>query len=230
MVNRYRPRRRARSVGDGRQSTRRGAMHRRVRRRGRGAIFAAAIGVTAIAAATDLGLFPSLQAADPAAATVPSTSFASARLAVVSPVVEPKKASGGTAVPTDSGSGRRVVFSQSAQRVWLVRSGGQIADTYLVSGSTHDNLRPGKYAVFTRARQATAYDYESQLAYFVGFFQGKNATIGFHDIPVGNDGKVLQTTAELGTPLSSGCIRQDRRDAIALWNFAPVGTPVVVVA
>ena len=36
--------------------------------------------------------------------------------------------------------------------------------------------------------------------------------------------------SELGTPLSHGCIRQWRPDAKALWDFAPVGTEVVVVA
>jgi lipoprotein-anchoring transpeptidase ErfK/SrfK len=41
-------------------------------------------------------------------------------------------------------------------------------------------------------------------------------------------GERLQTTAELGTPLSHGCIRQARPDAKALWRFAPVGTTVVV--
>ena len=44
------------------------------------------------------------------------------------------------------------------------------------------------------------------------------------------NGAPLQTAAQLGTPQSHGCIRQWQPDAIALWNFAPVGTKVVVVA
>ena len=40
----------------------------------------------------------------------------------------------------------------------------------------------------------------------------------------------VQTFAQLGTPLSHGCIRQKREDAVALWKFAPVGTTVVVTA
>ena len=40
----------------------------------------------------------------------------------------------------------------------------------------------------------------------------------------------MQTVDELGTPLSHGCIRQQRADAIALWEFAPLGTKVVVTA
>ena len=37
----------------------------------------------------------------------------------------------------------------------------------------------------------------------------------------------MQTEAQLGTPLSRGCVRQRRADAIALWEFAPLGTVVV---
>jgi lipoprotein-anchoring transpeptidase ErfK/SrfK len=39
----------------------------------------------------------------------------------------------------------------------------------------------------------------------------------------------VQTPAQLGTPLSHGCIRQRTADAKALWHFAPLGTTVVVV-
>jgi lipoprotein-anchoring transpeptidase ErfK/SrfK len=40
----------------------------------------------------------------------------------------------------------------------------------------------------------------------------------------------LQSVGQLGTPESHGCIRQRTPDAIALWDYAPVGTKVVVVA
>lgn len=139
------------------------------------------------------------------------------------------KATGDT-LPKSSGTGKRAVFSQSEQRVWLVNNDGSIGRTYKVSGSIDDNLHAGTYVVQLHVLHATAYDYASRMEYFVQFTSGKNAPIGFHDIPISNGGKLLQTTAQLGTPLSSGCIRQERSDAIALWNFAPVGTKVVVLA
>ncbi|MGH3322625.1 MAG: L,D-transpeptidase, partial [Streptosporangiaceae bacterium] len=99
-----------------------------------------------------------------------------------------------------------------------------------VSGSKHDILDPGRYEVFSRSRHATAYDLKSTMGYFVRFTHGENAAIGFHDIPVDKSGEHLQSRAELGQPTSSGCIRQARQDAVALWRFAPVGTRVVVLA
>jgi len=132
-------------------------------------------------------------------------------------------------LPADSGSGRRVVFSMSDQRVWLVGRADRVRRTYLVSGSLTDNLKPGSYEVYSTSREAIGIDDSGTMNHMVRFAHGERAAIGFHDIPV-KDGRRLQTRAELGTPQSSGCIRQARPDAKALWDFAPVGTTVVVVA
>jgi hypothetical protein len=134
-----------------------------------------------------------------------------------------------TALPGNSGAGRRVVFSEAAQRVWLVNADGAVAATYLVSGSVTDNLQPGKYAVYSRSRWAVGIEDSGVMQYFVRFAHGPNAAIGFHSIPTKN-GTPLQTEAQLGTPQSHGCIRQKRSDAQRMWDFAGVGTGVVVVA
>jgi hypothetical protein len=52
--------------------------------------------------------------------------------------------------------------------------------------------------------------------------------IGFHEIPNKN-GVPLQSYAQLGQPLSGGCVRQTTADAIWMWNWAGIGTTVVVL-
>lgn len=133
------------------------------------------------------------------------------------------------ALPPASGEGRRIVFSEAAQRVWLVAADGNVERTYLVSGSKFDNLNPGTYSVQSKSRFATAFDYSGSMEYFVRFATGYTAPIGFHTVPVDNAGRPEQSKEQLGTPTSAGCVRQWRDDAIALWTFAPVGTKVVVV-
>ena len=135
-----------------------------------------------------------------------------------------------TGLPAGSGQGRRVVFSESMQRVWLVDTADDVVRTYLVSGSVYDNLEPGTFEVFSRSRNAVGIDDSGTMEYFVRFTYGTGGSaIGFHTIPV-DDGRPVQTLGQLGTPLSHGCIRQRRGDAIALWDFAPEGTTVVVTA
>ncbi|UMG91727.1 AAA family ATPase [Nocardioides sp. TF02-7] len=131
-------------------------------------------------------------------------------------------------LPPGSGSGHRVVFSEGRQRVWLVDDADAVVRTYPVSGSVYDNLDPGTYEVFSTSRHAVGIDDSGTMEYFVRFTYGDaGAAIGFHTIPV-DDGRPVQTEAQLGTPLSHGCIRQREEDAIALWDFAPLGTTVVV--
>ena len=135
-----------------------------------------------------------------------------------------------TALPLGTGHGKRIVFSQSRQRVWLVSSAKHVERTYLVSGSLTDNLDPGTYSVYSRSEQAWGVDDSGTMRNFVRFTQGDTgAAIGFHDIPV-DEGEPVQTLAQLGTPQSHGCIRQKHSDAVALWDFAPIGTTVVVTA
>lgn len=235
-----------------RSSTGRHRAHARPKPRyGRITALAAALTVTAVATAGGFGLLPG-ESEEPAAAspggspTTPAAASTTAKpvpepqeRAVVAPPVGGALAdastqiaalSDSTALPARSGTGRRIVFSESRQRVWLVDDDGAVERTYLVSGSVEDNLDPGTYAVYSRSRNAIGIDDSGTMEYFVRFTQGtQGAAIGFHTIPV-DDGVPVQTRAQLGTPLSHGCIRQDRPHAIALWDFAPVGTTVVVTA
>ncbi len=141
----------------------------------------------------------------------------------------PEESSLDESLPGDSGQGRRVVFSESRQRVWLVSGRQKVKRTYLVSGSVFDNLDPGSYEVYSRSERAWGIDDSGSMKWFVRFARGQRAAIGFHDIPVA-DGQLVQTVAQLGTPQSHGCIRQRPADARALWRFAPLGTTVVVTA
>lgn len=185
---------------------------------------------TVVAGASASRAGTSADAPAPAAATGTSRSEEQRAVTALDPValVAPDVGSS-TALPAGSGTGRRVVFSKSDQRVWLVDADGTVASTYLVSGSVTDNLRPGSYAVYSRSRWAVGIQDSGVMQYFVRFAHGAHAAIGFHSIPTKN-GTPLQTVAQLGTPQSHGCIRQKTADAIRMWDFAGVGTDVVVVA
>ena len=141
----------------------------------------------------------------------------------------PEPAGDPTALPSDSGAGMRVVYAINGQRVWLVGSDGVVARTYRVSGRL-DRPLPGAYEVYSRSRTTTSYTGDESMEYMVRFAHGEHAAIGFHDIPTDSSGLEVQAKEQLGLPLSAGCVRQALEDAIALWNFAPVGTTVVVVA
>lgn len=222
-----------------------GRRHQQVRPRyGRIAVAASSVVVTSVAVLGGVGALPSAadqpagagRAAISQVAADASGESAAAPRGTAAPATsssadghEARTVPRPEALPDGSGTGRRVVFSEGEQRVWLVQKGGTLLRTYLVSGSVYDNLDPGTYSVYSRSEQAWGIDDSGTMKYFVRFTQGDNAAIGFHDIPI-DDGARVQTLDELGTPLSHGCIRQKRVDAKALWAFAPIGTKVVVTA
>jgi len=133
-------------------------------------------------------------------------------------------------VPADSGSGYRVVYDRTGQRAWAIDGDERVIRSWLVSGSTFSNERPGTYEVYSRSELSTAWHGEAFLPYMVRYLRTDLGHIGFHGIPTSvTDGSVYQTTDELGTRLSGGCQRQHDLDAMFMWGFAPVGTTVVVI-
>jgi len=132
-------------------------------------------------------------------------------------------------LPENSGSGRRIVYDRRGQRVWAVSEDGQIIRSYLVAGSKYGNEQPGVHQVYSKSEMSTAWNGRAFLPLMVRYQKTPIGAIGFHAIPIHrSDGTVYMTEDELGTRLSGGCQRQANADAKFMWNFATVGTTVVV--
>jgi hypothetical protein len=132
-------------------------------------------------------------------------------------------------LPENSGSGRRIVYDRRGQRVWAVGEDGSIIRSYLVSGSKYGNEAPGVHEVYSKSEMSTAWNGRAFLPLMVRYQKTAIGAIGFHAIPIHrSDGTDYMTEAELGTRLSGGCQRQANDDARFMWNFASIGTPVVV--
>jgi hypothetical protein len=134
------------------------------------------------------------------------------------------------ALPENSGTGRRLVYDRAGQRIWAVGEDGSIIRSWLVSGSKYSNELPGTHEVYSRSDMSTAWNGKAYLPKMVRWLKTDIGAIGFHSIPLHvADGTAYQTEAELGTRLSGGCQRQAVRDANFTWDWATIGTKVVVV-
>lgn len=133
-------------------------------------------------------------------------------------------------LPPNSGSGRRLVFERSGQRVWAVDENETVIRSWLVSGSKYNNETPGTHKVYSRSEVSTAWNGKAYLYKMVRWLKTDIGAIGFHALPVRvSDNSVYQTEEELGTRLSGGCQRQANLDADFTWEFAQLGTVVVVL-
>jgi lipoprotein-anchoring transpeptidase ErfK/SrfK len=133
------------------------------------------------------------------------------------------------AVPKNSGNGRRIVYSNRQLRVWVINGSSQVIRTFLVSGQRG---QPKKGSYFVKNQSVSSFSQELEgvkFRFMTRFAIGRNGgNIGFHEIPTKN-GVPLQTEAELGTFLGSGCLRSSTADAKFIYDWAKPGTAVIVV-
>jgi lipoprotein-anchoring transpeptidase ErfK/SrfK len=137
-----------------------------------------------------------------------------------------------TSVPANSGTGKRIIYSNSGERVWIVDGNNQLVKAFLVSGKKGVPT-PGTYHVMSQSRwtQSKFVTPVIHMEYMTRFAisPNKKNTIGFHAIP-SREGVPMQTPAQLGTFQSGGCVRMLKENAIFIFNWASPGTKVVVLA
>ena len=132
-------------------------------------------------------------------------------------------------LPANSGVGRRIVYKNELQWVWVIDGKNKVVKTMPVSGR-RGVPKPGEYQVNSQSLRSFSLDFEG--VWFINmtrFALGPaGGNIGFHEIPVKN-GKPLQTEDQLGSFQGSGCLRMSADDAKFIFNFGKPGTKVVVL-
>lgn len=129
-----------------------------------------------------------------------------------------------TALPANSGSGLRIVYSEAAKRVWLVSASNAVARTFVVVPGTV----PAPIGTFhvTNRLGSTAGTDGTPVQYVVLF---NKARVGASSTAFGFDA-VANVTGMPPAPTSrTGGIRTTQADAQALWNFSNFDTTVVVM-
>ncbi|MFD0719784.1 hypothetical protein ACIQUV_30505 [Streptomyces globosus] len=175
----------------------------------------AGLTVAALAAVGFLGYQASATA--PAAPAQPPQAAASPSAGAVAPAPGPEKPA---AVPADSGTGVRVVYSLGQKRVWLVGEDGREPRTFPVVPSTV-HPKTGTYLVSSRSGAVTGSD-GVPVEHVVRFANAEGVVVGFS---ARVDGGMPQPDPAKKT----GGIRMSRADGDAMWAFATINSKIVVV-
>ncbi|MEU1184404.1 hypothetical protein ABZ464_43695 [Streptomyces sp. NPDC005820] len=125
-----------------------------------------------------------------------------------------------TALPGNSGSGRRVVYSLDDDRVWLVGMAGNVERTFGVTPGRVDPL-PGAYTVGSRSGAVPGTD-GIPVEHVVRFTSVDGVTIGF-------SAAVKDAAPAPDATVRTGGIRETRADGDAMWDFATIGQRIVVI-
>lgn len=134
------------------------------------------------------------------------------------------------AVPAHSGSGRRIVYSERLpQHIWLVGADGRVVRDFAASGRANWPVT-GTYRVYSKSARSSNTRYGVTFRWMVRFTVGHSSAIGFHSIPRYYDGRPMQSVAQLGQAVGKGgCPHSADADAKFLYDWAGIGTTVVVV-
>ena len=132
-------------------------------------------------------------------------------------------------VPAKSGTGRRIVYANRQQRAWVINANNEVIRTFPVSGMLGQPGN-GTFSVFSKSPASYSPEFAGVTFRFMTRFAiGRNGgNIGFHEIPIRNS-KPMQTVDELGAFKGSGCLRSSTQDALFIYQWATLGTKVVVV-
>ena len=111
-----------------------------------------------------------------------------------------------------------------------------MACSYLVTGNI-SKVPVGVHSVASKSVMSTALTTSGDvlyLGYMTRFYRrdGHALWIGFHEVPKYSNGAYIMPLDRVGYDpyISHGCVREHPTNARAMWAFAPVGTPVHVVA
>ena len=112
-----------------------------------------------------------------------------------------------------SATGRHVEV-HIAQQVLLLVDGGRVVRAIHVSTAAPGHVTPtGSFTVYRKERMSWSVPFQVWMPY-ASYFTGGYAMHEYPDVPP--------------YPASHGCIRLPAGDALVVWDFAGIGTPVVI--
>jgi len=129
---------------------------------------------------------------------------------------------------TDSGTpglypGKYIEVDLSEQKMYLWE-GSNLASTYIVSTGKWSTPTPvGTRYIQSKSDRAYSAKYNLYMPWWSSLGEG----YGIHELPEWANG-TKEGEAHLGTPVSHGCIRLGVGSAEAVYNWAPIDTPVYI--
>jgi lipoprotein-anchoring transpeptidase ErfK/SrfK len=130
---------------------------------------------------------------------------------------------------TGNGAGKKIVVSLSKQTLTMYENGSLVSLRRVSTGKWSTPTPPGSYRTYNKITSAYSKAYGLYMEYWMAFTA--DGSMGLHSLPYWkqkNGGRLYEGAAHIGTPVSHGCIRQTLAEAKSLYEWAPIGTPVII--
>jgi LysM repeat protein len=115
----------------------------------------------------------------------------------------------------------------SEQRMRVYENGALIWDWVTSTGERGRETMPGNFSVLNKIPNAYGATWNLWMPNWLGIYWAGYLQNGIHSLPILSDGSKLWA-GFLGTPVSFGCVILDDTNSLLLYNWAEVGTPVII--
>ncbi len=134
---------------------------------------------------------------------------------------------------TDGSLAQKYIEIDLSQQKMYLFSKGELTKTYPISSGLDFPTPPGRYAIMNKAPNAFSKIYNVFMPWWMGFYVHPvvGASLGIHELPywLSADGKKHQRPSDfIGSPHTGGCVALDVGAAKQVYNFADIGTPVLI--
>jgi len=124
---------------------------------------------------------------------------------------------------TFDNNGKLVLVDLSEQKLYLYNNNDLIKDFIVSSGAPETPTPQGEFKIYGKSPLIWSVLYEQYLPYALRFYDDYL----IHEVPYGVDA-VRDGLDKLGQPVSHGCVRLGIGDAEEVYEWADMGTGVVV--
>ncbi len=125
-------------------------------------------------------------------------------------------------------SGRRIVVDLSDQRMYVYQNGQLLWNWVVSTGRPGQETAVGHYKVLNKLPNAYAQTWSLQMPYWLGIYWAGHLQNGIHALPIQSNSQRLWE-GYLGQRVSFGCVILSTQNAVTLYDWATVGTPVDIV-
>ena len=135
-------------------------------------------------------------------------------------------ASGQETDPPTASGGKYVLVSIGEQHLYAYEN-GQLVYSFVASTGMGNSTRVGTFQVLDKIPNAYGANWNIWMPNWMGIYWSGSLENGIHALPILPGGGRLWA-GFLGTPISYGCVVLGVDEAVWLYDWADVGTPVEI--
>jgi LysM repeat protein len=142
-----------------------------------------------------------------------------------SPAATQIKGTGAPAAVRNSGKSILVVISEQHMYAY---EGKKLVFSFDVSTGRNGSTSAGTFSILDKIPNAWSAPWGFWMPNWMGiYYVGSNLENGFHSLPVLTNGQEIWGD-EIGVPITYGCVVLDPNNMKRLFNWADIGTPVII--